>query len=90
MPTLNANANAQAEFTYKTKPKAPAQWKQADDDQVPFVAILAPAELEKGTVRIKTQLGREAVQGQEEENRGEEVEIKDVVRYIKESLGNAV
>lgn len=76
---------------YKTKPKPPAQWKQADDDQIPFVAILAPAELENGTVRIKKQVGKEAaveaggeaVGGDE---RGEEVKVDDVVQYLKKRL----
>lgn len=85
---------------YKTKPKAPAQWKQADDDQIPFVAILAPAELEKGTVRIKKQIGREAAlanaaaaetAGNVEvaDERGEEVPVAQVVEYLKTRLGGA-
>jgi histidyl-tRNA synthetase len=68
---------------YKEKPKAPAQWKVADDDQVPFVAILAPAELEKGTVRVKQQVGKDAAG---EDNKGEEVKVDDVVEYLRQRL----
>ena len=73
---------------YKTKPKAPAQWKQADDDRIPFVVILAPAELAAGTVRIKQQLGKEAVEAQagEADSKGEEVKVDDMVRYLRERL----
>lgn len=72
----------QAEFMYKSKPKAPSQWKVADDDQVPFVAILAPAELEKGTVRIKQQVGKDAAG----DDKGEEVAMTDVVQYLQSRL----
>lgn len=74
---------------YKTKPKAPAQWKQAADDQIPYVAILAPAELEKGTVRIKKQIGKEGVLAAENEGadeRGEEVSVGEVVEYLRKRL----
>jgi histidyl-tRNA synthetase len=71
---------------YKTKPKPPAQWKQADDDQIPFVAILAPAELEKGTVRVKKQSGKEAAEGDAADERGEEVNISEVVEYLRKRL----
>ncbi|KAI9632661.1 uncharacterized protein MKK02DRAFT_35445 [Dioszegia hungarica] len=76
-----------AEFMYKTKPKPPAQWKAADDDQIPFVAILAPAELEKGTVRIKKQVGKEAVEGGAvADERGEEVNVSEVVAYLRRKM----
>jgi histidyl-tRNA synthetase len=68
---------------YKAKPKAPAQWKAADDDHVPIVAILAPAELESGTVRIKQQVGKDAAG---EENKGVEVKVEEAVAYIKQRL----
>lgn len=67
---------------YKTKPKAPAQWSQADADQVRYVAILAPAELEKGIVRIKEQ-GVERAAGADN---GEEVAMDKVVEYLRERL----
>jgi histidyl-tRNA synthetase len=68
---------------YKAKPKAPAQWKAADDDHVPIVAILAPAELENGTVRIKQQVGKDAAG---EDNKGVEVKVDEAVAYIKQRL----
>lgn len=76
------DAGIRAEFAFKNKPKAPQQWAQADSDGVRFVAILAPAELEKGTVRIKEQ-GVERAAG---EDNGEEVKMDDVVKYLKERL----
>ncbi|RSH76581.1 Cytoplasmic and mitochondrial histidine tRNA synthetase [Apiotrichum porosum] len=76
------DAGIKAEFMYKAKPKAPAQWAVADNDQVRYVAILAPAELAKGIVRIKEQ-GVEREAGQDN---GEEVEIDKVVEYLKQRL----
>lgn len=67
---------------YKAKPKAPAQWAQADSDQVRFVAILAPTEYANGSVRIKEQ-GVEREAGQDN---GEEVPIDKVVEYLKTRL----
>jgi histidyl-tRNA synthetase len=67
---------------YKAKPKAPAQWAQADSDQVRYVAILAPAELEKGIVRIKEQ----GVQREAGQDNGEEVALDKVVEYLKTRL----
>ncbi|KAL1406373.1 Cytoplasmic and mitochondrial histidine tRNA synthetase [Vanrija albida] len=76
-------AGIKAEYQYKAKPKAERQWAQAADDQVRFVAILAPAELEKGVVRIKEQgVVREAGQ-----DNGEEVSLDNVVEYLKARLG---
>lgn len=78
---------------YKTKPKAPAQWKQAEDDRIPFVVILAPAEHAAGTVRIKQQLGKEATEAlaggegaQAGDAKGEEVKMEDMVKYLKDRL----
>ena len=72
---------------YKDKPKAPAQWKAADDEGIPYVAILAPAELAAGTVRIKEQIGREGER--EGDEKGEEVRVDDVVRYLKDKLARS-
>ncbi|WOO83909.1 Histidine--tRNA ligase, mitochondrial [Vanrija pseudolonga] len=76
-------AGIKAEYQYKAKPKAERQWAQAADDQVRFVAILAPAELEKGVVRIKEQ-GIERAAGADN---GEEVSLDNVVEYLKARLG---
>ncbi|KAK4688401.1 histidyl-tRNA synthetase, partial [Tremellales sp. Uapishka_1] len=76
------DSGIKAEFTYKAKPKVPAQWKTADEDQVPFVIILAPTELQNGTVRIKAQVGKDEAG----EDKGEEVKMADVVGWLKERL----
>jgi histidyl-tRNA synthetase len=75
----------QAEFMYKAKPKVPNQWKVADDESIPFVAILAPAELADGNVRIKAQVGKENA-GAEGDALGEQVKMEDVVSWFKERL----
>ncbi|EIW66577.1 histidyl-tRNA synthetase [Tremella mesenterica] len=79
------DAGIKTEFMLKAKPKTPVQWKMADDDHVPFVAIVAPAELKKGTVRIKEQVGRDAAG----DDKGEEVAMEDVIQYLKTKLGKA-
>jgi len=71
---------------YKEKPKVPAQWKVADDEGVQFVAILAPAEVENGTVRIKEQVGKDQ---SGEDNKGEEVSLREVADYLLGKLGRA-
>ena len=45
--------NLQAEFSYKLKPKLPAQFKAAESTGVPFAVILGEEELAAGEVRIK-------------------------------------
>lgn len=66
----------------KESPKDRAQWQVIDNDQIPFVAILAPKELAAGTVRIKAQVGKDAAG----DNKGEEVELDNVVEYLKAKL----
>lgn len=68
---------------YKENPKDRAQFSVADSDQIPYVAILAPAEVKAGTVRIKHQVGKDAAG----ENRGDEVNMSEVVEYLKQKLG---
>lgn len=70
---------------YKVSPKDRAQLTLVDHEQIPFVAILAPQEVQAGTVRIKQQVGKDAAGG----NRGEEVKLSEVVAYLKEKLGRA-
>ena len=43
----------QAEFSYKLKPKLPAQFKAADVNGVPFAVILGEDEEKAGKVKIK-------------------------------------
>ena len=63
---------------YKENPKDRAQFNFADSEQIPFVAILAPAEVKAGTVRIKEQVGKDAAG----DNRGEEIQRTEVVEYL--------
>ncbi|KIR32571.1 histidyl-tRNA synthetase [Cryptococcus deuterogattii MMRL2647] len=83
--TMLWDAGIKTSFSPKVNPKAPAQWKQADDDAIPYVAILAPKELAAGTVRIKEQVGKDAAG----DAKGEEVKIEEVVAYLKQKLGRA-
>lgn len=46
------------------------------------MAILAPKELAAGTVRIKAQVGKDNAG----DNRGEEVQMDNVVEYLKAKL----
>ena len=43
----------QAEFSYKTKPNLPAQFKSAEANGVPFAVILGEDEEKAGKVKIK-------------------------------------
>lgn len=43
----------QAEFSYKVKPKLPAQFKAAEQNGVPFAIILGEDELARGEVKLK-------------------------------------
>ncbi|WWD05708.1 hypothetical protein V865_003789 [Kwoniella europaea PYCC6329] len=85
--TLLWDNGIKTSFSPKVNPKPPVQWKQADDDSIPYVLILAPKEFAEGKVRIKAQLGKD--QAGAEDNKGEEVELNDVVRYLKEKLGRS-
>ena len=67
---------------YKESPKDRAQFAVVDSEQIPLVAILAPAELKAGNVRIKEQVGKDAAG----DNRGEEVKLTEVVKYIQSKL----
>ncbi|WWC68607.1 uncharacterized protein I206_102537 [Kwoniella pini CBS 10737] len=85
--TLLWDNGIKTSFSPKVNPKAPAQWKQADDDSIPYVLILAPKEYAEGKVRIKAQLGKD--QAGAEDNKGEEVPLESVVAYLKEKLGRS-
>ena len=50
--------NNQAEFSYKLKPKLPAQFKAAESTGIPLAVILGEDELAAGKVRVK-QMGLE-------------------------------
>ncbi|KAF3491817.1 histidyl-tRNA synthetase [Arthroderma uncinatum] len=46
-------AGIKAEFSYKVKPKLPAQFKAAESNKIPFAVILGEDELAAGQVRVK-------------------------------------
>ncbi|EFE33048.1 uncharacterized protein ARB_00135 [Trichophyton benhamiae CBS 112371] len=46
-------AGIKAEFSYKVKPKLPAQFKAAETNGIPFAVILGEDELAAGQVRVK-------------------------------------
>ena len=71
-----------AEFSYKVKPKLPAQFKAADSDNVPFAVILGEDEQAAGQVKIKKN-GLE--EGHPEKN-GVLVSIADLVLEVKKRL----
>ncbi|WRT65717.1 uncharacterized protein IL334_002665 [Kwoniella shivajii] len=83
--TLLWDNGIKTSFSPKVNPKTPAQWKQADDDAIPYVLILAPKELAEGKVRIKAQVGKD----QAGEDKGIEIDLDKVVDYLKEQLGRA-
>ncbi|WWC60325.1 uncharacterized protein I303_102896 [Kwoniella dejecticola CBS 10117] len=85
--TLLWDNGIKTSFSPKVNPKPPAQWKQADDDSIPYVLILAPKEYAEGKVRVKAQLGKDQVGA--EDNKGEEVPLDNVVAYLKEKLGRS-
>ncbi|KAI9727701.1 MAG: Cytoplasmic and mitochondrial histidine tRNA synthetase [Chrysothrix sp. TS-e1954] len=47
------DADVKAEFSWKVKPKLPAQFKSAEQGNVPFAIILGEDELKAGKVKIK-------------------------------------
>lgn len=84
-------AKQQAEFSYKLKPKLPAQFKSADTGGVPFAVILGEDEQAQGKVKIKV-MG--LPEGHPEKD-GVMVDLKDLVsevrmRLSKKADGDAV
>ena len=73
---------------FKVNARDRAQLTIVDTEQIPFVAILAPKELTAGMVRIKAQVGKAAAKDGEGDERGEEVQMTEVVKYLKEKLGH--
>lgn len=47
------DANIKAEFSWKVKPKLPAQFKAAETSGIPFAVILGEDELAAGKVKVK-------------------------------------
>ncbi|KAL8794295.1 MAG: hypothetical protein Q9195_003121 [Heterodermia aff. obscurata] len=77
------DAGIKAEFSYKVKPKLPAQFKAAEVGGVPFAVIIAEEEQKAGKVKIK-ELGLPEGHAEKE---GVLVAVGDLVREVKVRLG---
>jgi histidyl-tRNA synthetase len=75
------DAGIKAEFTYKAKPKLQQQFDTCDRDQTPLTVIIGPKELEKGEVRVRRQVGKEAGAGE-----GELIKRDELVEYLKKEV----
>lgn len=71
-----------AEFSYKLKPKLPAQFKAAESASVPLAVILGEDEQKAGKAKIK-EMG--LPEGHPEKD-GVLVDIKDLATEIKKRL----
>jgi histidyl-tRNA synthetase len=78
------DAGIKAEFSWKVKPKLPAQFKAAEINGVPFAVILGDEELAAGKCRIK-ELG--LPEGHPEKD-GVMVELENVDVEVKNRLNN--
>lgn len=76
------DARFKAEFSYKLKPKLPAQFKAAESASVPLAVILGEEEQIAGKVRIK-EMG--LPEGHPEKD-GVLVELKELPTEIKKRL----
>lgn len=81
-PDHLAKPKHQAEFSYKLKPKLPAQFKSADAGGVPFAVILGEDEQAQGKVKIK-EMG--LPEGHPEKD-GVMVDLKDLVSEVRTRL----
>lgn len=83
---LLRSAGIPAEYSYKVKPKMPAQFSAATKDGVPFVVILAPDEWndkEGRKVRVKVQRGKGSEEG---DGKGEVVLLEELVAWMRERV----
>ncbi|KAI9834755.1 MAG: Cytoplasmic and mitochondrial histidine tRNA synthetase [Sarea resinae] len=76
------DAGIKAEFSYKVKPKLPAQFKAAEAGGVPFAVILGEDEQAQGKVKIK-EMG--LPEGHPEKD-GILIDVKDLVKQVGERL----
>lgn len=74
-----AKPTSQAEFSYKLKPKLPAQFKSAETGGVPFAVILGEDEQAQGKVKVK-EMG--LPEGHPEKD-GVMVDLKDLVSEVR-------
>lgn len=77
-----AKTTRQAEFSYKLKPRLPAQFKSAETGGVPFAVILGEDEQAQGKVKIK-EMG--LPEGHPEKD-GVMVDLKDLVSEVRTRL----
>lgn len=68
---------------YKAKPKAAKQFEAIDKDQIPFAVIIGANELKDGNVRVKEQMGKDAVV---EDKDGKLIERSEMVQFIKSRM----
>ncbi|BGP14605.1 Cytoplasmic and mitochondrial histidine tRNA synthetase [Rhodosporidiobolus nylandii] len=75
-------AGIKAEFMYKAKPKLPKQFEIIDKERIPYAVQVSPSELEKGTIRVKPQVGKE-------QGAGNDIEMKreELIPWLKNALG---
>ena len=76
------DAGIKAEFSYKQKPKLPAQFKSAEQNGVPFAVILGEDEQAQGKVKIK-EMG--LPEGHPEKD-GVMVETNDLVMEVRTKI----
>lgn len=77
------DAGLRTEFMYKAKPKAAKQFEAIDKDQIPFAVIIGANELKDGKVRVKEQMGKDAVV---EDKDGKLMERSEMVQFIKSRM----
>ena len=78
------DAGIKAEFAYKQKPKLPAQFKSAEQNDIPFAVILGEDEQAQGKVKIK-EMG--LPEGHAEKD-GVMVDIVDLVMEVRKRIRN--
>ncbi|CAO1628876.1 unnamed protein product [Sympodiomycopsis kandeliae] len=76
-------AGIQTEYSYKLKPKLPAQFNTIAKDSIPFAIMIAPDEWSKKQVRVKEQKGKDA-SAESGDDKGELVDVDKLVEYLKE------
>ncbi|KAI0714757.1 histidyl-tRNA synthetase [Earliella scabrosa] len=81
-------AGIKTDFTFKAKPKLPAQFAAGEKDEVPFAIILGGDELKEGLVTVKEQKW-EFVDGKkvkvESSDKGVKVKRAELIQWIKDT-----
>ena len=85
-PCANHRTYYQTEFSFKNKPKLPAQFAAGEKDEIPFAIILGGDELKAGLVTVKEQKW-ELKDGQkvkvQSEEKGTQVPRDQLIDWIK-------